>query len=108
MRLLTIAGAEAAGNRARDPGGAQSSRSGCSATISSTLAIPGTAALLSGEVNKMLIALNEREREILRLRFEEDLTQAEVGQRMGVSQMQISRILHRSLEQLRQELEPAP
>ena len=37
--------------------------------------------------------LTAREREILRLRFEEDLTQAKVGERIGLSQMHVSRIL---------------
>ena len=35
--------------------------------------------------------LTEREREVLRLRFAEDLTQAEIGERIGVSQMHVSR-----------------
>jgi RNA polymerase sigma-B factor len=43
-----------------------------------------------------------REREVLRLRFEEDLTQQEIGQRIGVSQMQVSRMLHDVLARLRE------
>lgn len=50
---------------------------------------------------RLMGALSPREREILRLRFEEDLTQAEIGERIGVSQMQISRIIRRSLGSLR-------
>jgi RNA polymerase sigma-B factor len=42
-----------------------------------------------------------REREILRLRFEEDLTQREIGRRIGVSQMHVSRILRDVLARLR-------
>jgi RNA polymerase sigma-B factor len=38
---------------------------------------------------------------VLRLRFEEDLTQAEIGDRIGVSQMQVSRIIRQSLSRLR-------
>jgi RNA polymerase sigma-B factor len=38
---------------------------------------------------------------VLRLRFVEDLTQAEIGERIGVSQMQISRIIRQSLARLR-------
>jgi RNA polymerase sigma-B factor len=45
-------------------------------------------------------ALPERERAILRLRFEEDLTQAEIAERMGISQMHVSRLLRRSLDRL--------
>jgi RNA polymerase sigma-B factor len=38
---------------------------------------------------------------VLRLRFEEDMTQAEIGAIIGVSQMQVSRIIRRALERLR-------
>jgi RNA polymerase sigma-B factor len=46
--------------------------------------------------------LSQREREILFLRFGEDLTQSEIAERVGVSQMQVSRLLRRSLHRLRQ------
>ena len=45
--------------------------------------------------------LPERERQILFLRFSEDLTQTEIADRVGVSQMQVSRLLRRSLQRLR-------
>jgi RNA polymerase sigma-B factor len=45
--------------------------------------------------------LGASERTVLRLRFEHDLTQAEIAALMGVSQMQVSRILRRALERLR-------
>ena len=41
---------------------------------------------------------------ILRLRFYEEMTQQEIASRLGVSQMQISRLLARVLEQLRSDL----
>jgi RNA polymerase sigma-B factor len=44
--------------------------------------------------------LPEREREILFLRFGQDLTQSEIADRIGVSQMQVSRLLRRSLKRL--------
>jgi RNA polymerase sigma-B factor len=47
-----------------------------------------------------LEALPARERLILRLRFECDLTQAEIAERIGVSQMHVSRLLRRSLDRL--------
>jgi RNA polymerase sigma-B factor len=50
---------------------------------------------------QLLRAVTPREREVLRLRFEEDLTQAEIGARIGVSQMQVSRIIRQSLSRLR-------
>ena len=46
--------------------------------------------------------LPTREREILFLRFSEDLTQSEIADRVGVSQMQVSRLLRRSLSRLRE------
>jgi RNA polymerase sigma-B factor len=47
-----------------------------------------------------LEALPARERVILKLRFEQDLTQAEIAERVGVSQMHVSRLLRRSLDRL--------
>ena len=49
----------------------------------------------------VLRALPERDRLVLHLRFVEDLTQAEIAERIGVSQMHVSRIIRRSLERLR-------
>jgi len=49
--------------------------------------------------------LSARDREVLRLRFEEDLTQTEISSRIGVSQMQISRIIRQSLVRLRMDIE---
>jgi RNA polymerase sigma-B factor len=46
--------------------------------------------------------LPEREQRILRLRFVEDMTQSEIASEIGVSQMQISRLLRQSLERLAQ------
>ena len=48
--------------------------------------------------------LPERDRRILYLRFFEDLTQEEIGQNLGVTQMQVSRLLTRILGTLRTEL----
>ena len=44
--------------------------------------------------------LDERERELLRLRFQEDLTQREIGEVLGCSQMHVSRMLQTVLERL--------
>ncbi|MEU9102426.1 sigma-70 family RNA polymerase sigma factor, partial [Streptomyces sp. NPDC048361] len=45
--------------------------------------------------------LTERERRIVSMRFGEELTQAEIGTELGVSQMQVSRLLSRILTKLR-------
>ncbi len=49
--------------------------------------------------------LPKRDRLALRLRFDEDMTQAEIGSALGVSQMQVSRILRRSLSEVRAAVE---
>ncbi|MFF2351163.1 SigB/SigF/SigG family RNA polymerase sigma factor [Kitasatospora sp. NPDC058115] len=57
---------------------------------------------------KPLIAtLPERERLILSMRFCEDMTQSQIGARLGLSQMHVSRLLSRTLRHLRQGLEAA-
>jgi RNA polymerase sigma-B factor len=56
---------------------------------------------LDATVSAVLGRVPQREREILRMRFVEDLTQTEIAERVGISQMQVSRLLRRSLDQLR-------
>jgi RNA polymerase sigma-B factor len=53
-------------------------------------------------VQRLMRVLSDREREVLRLRFEEDLTQAEIGDRIGVSQMHVSRIIRQAITRLRE------
>ncbi|MGW7256477.1 RNA polymerase sigma factor SigF [Streptomyces sp. NPDC054834] len=50
----------------------------------------------------MIAALDERDRQIIHMRFVEELTQAQIGERLGVSQMHVSRLLSRTLAQLRE------
>jgi RNA polymerase sigma-B factor len=56
---------------------------------------------LDATVATALSALPARDRLVLKLRFVEDLTQTEIAERVGISQMQVSRLLRRSLDQLR-------
>ena len=49
----------------------------------------------------LLATLSAAEAEIVFLRFREDLTQDAIGQRVGVSQMHVSRVLYRSIARLR-------
>ncbi len=49
----------------------------------------------------LLARIGERERTVLGLRFGEDLTQAEIGERIGVSQMQVSRLIRQALIRMR-------
>ena len=50
----------------------------------------------------MIAALDERDRQIIQMRFAEELTQAQIGERLGVSQMHVSRLLSRCLARLRE------
>ncbi|WP_187369014.1 SigB/SigF/SigG family RNA polymerase sigma factor [Baekduia soli] len=52
-------------------------------------------------IAQLMRAITPREREVLRLRFEEDLTQAEIGEIIGVSQMQVSRLIRQAVSRLR-------
>jgi RNA polymerase sigma-B factor len=52
-------------------------------------------------------ALPERDRLVLKLRFQDDLTQSEIAQRIGVSQMHVSRLIRRALGRLRTVAEAA-
>lgn len=56
---------------------------------------------LDAMVASALSHLSARERVILRMRFVEDLTQTEIAEQVGISQMQVSRLLRRSLDRLR-------
>jgi RNA polymerase sigma-B factor len=54
----------------------------------------------SAFLSRALNALPERERDLVRLRFEEDLSQSEIGRRLGISQMHVSRLLRRALARM--------
>ena len=48
--------------------------------------------------------LDERERLVLRLRFVDDMTQSQIAEQIGHSQMHVSRILRRALERIREQV----
>ncbi|MEU3841150.1 RNA polymerase sigma factor SigF [Streptomyces sp. NPDC028635] len=50
----------------------------------------------------LIAELGERDRQILHMRFVEELTQAQIGERLGCSQMHVSRLLSRTLKRLRE------
>lgn len=56
-------------------------------------------------LEEVLPQLDRRERLVLRLRFVEDLTQSQIAERIGHSQMHVSRILRRTLERIREEVD---
>lgn len=54
----------------------------------------------SALLSRALRSLPPRERVLVRLRFEEDLSQSEIGQQLGISQMHVSRLLRRALARM--------
>ncbi|MER7841105.1 RNA polymerase sigma factor SigF [Streptomyces sp. NPDC096040] len=50
----------------------------------------------------LIAELDERDRQIIHMRFVEELTQAQIGEHLGVSQMHVSRLLSRTLARLRE------
>lgn len=56
-------------------------------------------------LDRSIDALDERERLVIRLRFSDELTQSQIAERIGVSQMQVSRILSRILDTLRRQMD---
>lgn len=53
-------------------------------------------------IEQLLVQLPEREQEIVRLRFYEELSQSDIAERVGVSQMHVSRLLRKAFEELRE------
>lgn len=56
------------------------------------------------DLKPLIDQLPDRDRLILSLRFTEDLTQSQIGERLGLSQMHVSRLLNRTLRRLREGL----
>ncbi|MBK5995473.1 sigma-70 family RNA polymerase sigma factor, partial [Streptomyces sp. MBT58] len=52
----------------------------------------------------LIETLDEREGEILAMRFGQEMTQAQIGEHLGISQMHVSRLLARTLTKLRNEM----
>jgi len=56
------------------------------------------------DLDRLLSRLSEREQIVLRMRFHEDLVQREIAERIGISQMHVSRLIRRALEKIRDEI----
>jgi RNA polymerase sigma-B factor len=54
-------------------------------------------------LERLMAELPERERKILELRFYDELSQAEIASRVGISQMHVSRLLRKTLVAMRQQ-----
>ena len=59
-------------------------------------------------LQQLMSTVTPREREVLRMRFEQDMTQAEIGDVIGVSQMQVSRVIRQAISRLRAAADAAP
>ena len=94
-----LAGLASLGDRGRG-------RDTCSTPSVATRAATSSSRL-SVSVAPTVRALPAREQEILRLRFVDDLTQREIGERVGVSQMHVSRLLRRALDKVQAAAEAA-
>jgi RNA polymerase sigma-B factor len=67
---------------------------------------PGIEHITNREAVRVLVgALPQRERQVLHMRFFESMTQSQIAERIGVSQMQVSRILADTLRRMRDQLE---
>lgn len=80
---------------------------GCATTLEDRLGDddPGIDLVVDREALKPLLAeLGERDKRVLLMRFFRNMSQTEIGDELGVSQMQVSRILSRIISRLRQRL----
>ena len=68
------------------------------------VSLDATSTLGDGDEPGPLQEISERDRKVLHLRFVEDLTQSEIAEQVGVSQMHVSRILRATVEKLRQRI----
>ena len=66
---------------------------------------------LAGSDDRMVLEqairdFSPREKDVIRMRFVDGLTQVEIAQRLGVSQVQVSRLLRRTLKRIQEKIEP--
>ncbi len=59
-------------------------------------------------IEKAFQVLNEREKEILQCTYYENLSQKETGEKLGISQMHVSRLQRRALQKLRDSIRIEP
>ena len=58
-------------------------------------------------IEEALDDLSPREREVIELRFRDGLTQIEMAERLGISQVQVSRLLRRTLKKIQDRIDPS-
>jgi RNA polymerase sigma-B factor len=89
----------------RETGGGGDERRATSAPV---LADPGEHSDLRLDTERVIERLPPRWQRIVRLRFYDGLTQAEIGQAVGISQVQVSRVLRQALDRMRDLMEQPP
>ena len=57
-------------------------------------------------LEEVLASFGPREQEIIRMRFEQGMTQVEIAERLGISQVQVSRMLRKALKQMQERIDP--
>lgn len=57
-------------------------------------------------IEDAIAGFTPREQDVMRMRFDQGMTQAEIAERLGISQVQVSRMLRKSLKQVQQRLDP--
>ena len=57
-------------------------------------------------IEEALAGFSPREREVIELRFLQGLTQIEIAERLGISQVQVSRLLRRTLKKIQEKIDP--
>ncbi len=57
-------------------------------------------------IDEVISEFTLREQEIVRMRFQQGLTQVEIAERLGISQVQVSRMLRKVLKQVQEKLDP--
>ena len=78
-----------------------SQRASSRSTVTCPRPTSSSAAEDRADLDERLALLDDREREVVYLRFFVDLTQGEIAERLGISQMHVSRILRGALETMR-------
>ena len=58
-------------------------------------------------IARTLSSFTPKEQEVIELRFLQGLTQIEIAERMGISQVQVSRLLRRTLKRMQEKIDPA-
>lgn len=57
-------------------------------------------------LEQIIAGFSPREQEVIRMRFDEGLTQSEMAERLGISQVQVSRLLRKTLDKIREKMGP--